>query len=110
MTRRRFTLFCICAVLLAALCAVSFLHSAFFSSAPAQAADGVEWRATGKARISRDDAQGVLLARRAALTDARRNLLLSYGYEAGRVGPHQIASEWRDGKIYYVEVVARETD
>lgn len=96
-------------VFLTFFCASSLLFSPA-PSAVCAAEEGVLWSATGKGRIKMDDAQGVMLARRAALTDARRNLLLKQGYEVGRVGPHQIASEWREGNIYYVEVVAREND
>ncbi len=109
---RRSVLFHGCTVLIALLCATSFLHCTHIplESSAAWAEERNEWRATGKGRIKTDDAQGILIARRAALTDARRNLLLSQGYEVGRVGPHRVASEWREGDIYYVEVVARGND
>lgn len=74
----------------------------------------------GVGRISQDDAQGLLLARRAALTDARRGLLflrekiLSSEYKqnlkssrlSGYVPPLRILSETIDDELYFVEVEA----
>jgi hypothetical protein len=70
-------------------------------------ASGVGW-------IKEDTAQGRLLARRAALLDARRNLLAlrrklldksrySKGV-SGHVAAHQIRGERIDGDLYFVEV------
>lgn len=73
----------------------------------------------GVGRIVQDTAQGRLLARRAALTDARRGLLLLRRriladsalrqralWLAGRVPPVQILSERIEGGLYFIEVEA----
>ncbi|MDR1472913.1 MAG: hypothetical protein LBS75_10370 [Synergistaceae bacterium] len=69
--------------------------------------------ATGNGEILNDTAQGRLLAKRAALTDARRNLLMlrhdamngepSRG-ASGRIGTHRVTSERAFGGTYEVEV------
>lgn len=73
----------------------------------------------GVGRIVQSTAQGRLLARRAALTDARRGLLLLRQriladsalrerafWLAGRVPPVQILSEKIEGGLYFIEVEA----
>jgi hypothetical protein len=72
--------------------------------------------AAGTGRIASDTAQGRLLARRAALTDARRNLLTlrmdfkgnfasSGGHSiSGNVGRHVIYSERIEGNLYKLEL------
>lgn len=59
--------------------------------------------AVGKGRIAEQSARGKLLARRAALTDARR--LLAHQSGRSRVNAHYIAREWTEGNYYCVEVV-----
>ena len=74
----------------------------------------------GVGRILQDDSQGLLLARRAALTDARRGLLLlrkeilSSDYKqnsrslrlSGYVPPLRLLSETISDELYFVEVEA----
>jgi hypothetical protein len=73
--------------------------------------------AVGNGKISAGTAQGKLLARRAALTDARRNLLTlkqaalrGPGYDgpgnsvSGRIGAHRVTSERVSDGIYKIEV------
>ena len=75
----------------------------------------------GVGRILQDDSQGLLLARRAALTDARRGLLLlrkeilsSENYKqnsrslrlSGHVPPLRLLSETISDELYFVEVEA----
>jgi hypothetical protein len=79
--------------------------------------DGKGVVASGAARITEDTAQGRLLARRGALADARRNLLLlrqellerpelKAGLRriSGHVGRHVVRSERVDGGLYRVEI------
>ena len=71
----------------------------------------------GVGRVVQDTAQGRLLARRAALTDARRGLLLLRGHIledpalrertlwlSGPVPPARILSERIEGGLYFIEV------
>jgi hypothetical protein len=72
--------------------------------------------AVGIGRIEPDTAQGRLLARRAALADARRNLLaLREDFNgrsassrsrsiSGSIGRHGISSEGVDGNLYKLEL------
>jgi len=72
--------------------------------------------ASGTGRVAEDTSQGRLLARRAALSDARRNLLALrklYGRTdliaspsevSGRTGSHGVRSERVEGGLYTVEV------
>ena len=70
--------------------------------------------ADGVGRIPEDTAQGRLLARRAALTDARRNLLLlrqklvdgkfDPRYVSGRIAEVSIHSERVEGDLYFLKV------
>ena len=74
----------------------------------------------GVGRILQDDSQGLLLARRAALTDARRGLLLlrkeilSSDYKqnsrslrlSGHVPPLRLLSETINDELYFVEIEA----
>ncbi len=70
--------------------------------------------ADGVGRIPEDTAQGRLLARRAALTDARRNLLLlrqrlvdgkfDPGSVSGRIAEVSIHSERVEGDLYFLKV------
>ena len=71
--------------------------------------------ASGVGRIREDTAQARLLARRAALLDARRNLLAlrrklfdgPYSAPAGLsgyVGAHKIYGERTEGSLYFLEV------
>ncbi|MDR3280981.1 MAG: hypothetical protein LBT23_10745 [Synergistaceae bacterium] len=73
--------------------------------------------ASGVGRITEDNQYGRIMARRAALTDARRNLLIeaqkllgTYDGKnknvSGRVGPHSITSEKIEGAYYKVEISA----
>lgn len=70
--------------------------------------------ADGVGRIPEDTAQGRLLGRRAALTDARRNLLLlrqklldgtfDGRSVSGKIAEVRIHSEKTDGALYYLKV------
>lgn len=70
--------------------------------------------ADGVGRIHEDTAQGRLLARRAALTDARRNLLLlrqkivegkfDPSSVSGRIAEVRIHSEKTEGDLYFLKV------
>lgn len=73
---------------------------------------------TGRGRVNEESAQGRALARRAALLDAQRNLLLlrerllsdkSYEYRrritvSGKIKASKIHSERRDGSFYLLEL------
>ena len=90
-----------------------------------QASLNADWQTNtayvrGVGRILQDDSQGLLLARRAALTDARRGLLLlrkeilSSDYKqnsrslrlSGYVPPLRLLSETISDELYFVEVEA----
>lgn len=70
--------------------------------------------AEGVGRIPEDTAQGRLLGRRAALTDARRNLLVlrqklldgkfDVRSVSGKIAEVRIYSEKTDGALYYLKV------
>ncbi|MDR1917003.1 MAG: hypothetical protein LBQ58_10565 [Synergistaceae bacterium] len=73
--------------------------------------------AVGSGKITDSTTQGKLLAKRAALTDARRNLLIlkqdiqrNKGFAgktqsaSGYIGAHRVKSEHVDGNIYKLEV------
>jgi hypothetical protein len=71
--------------------------------------------AAGTGRIMENTKFGRMMARRAALSDARRNILLETrkinggvgkGEVSGYVGPHSILSERTEGNIFRVEISA----
>jgi len=70
--------------------------------------------AAGVGKITENTQFGRMMARRAALTDARRNMLTEArkikggvgGNVSGYVGSHSIISERIDGNLYKVEIEA----
>jgi hypothetical protein len=114
MAERR-VFFCVVATTLAVGGLLLFRATSF----AAPAADDVV-TATGIGKIASRSAVSRELARRAALTDARRNLLIEArkirgGNQrdpniSGHVGYHWIVSERKDSAIYRVTLAARLAD